>query len=149
MYSKSQRNITLHHAVLVLNFATLSTIASIAAAPMVPIWRRVRHGGKSAESYDREVEDRTRGRIILSFALLAQIVMQWLWAIIIFVDPFYAQNPVSAGLLKYVFSLTSDLLSSAPDLHTSSSLVATRPQMKSMTISESGPFGYFFVSVAV
>ncbi|KAI0345541.1 hypothetical protein BDW22DRAFT_1481783 [Trametopsis cervina] len=37
--SKLQGNLTLHHATLILNFATLSTISSLAVAPLLPIWR--------------------------------------------------------------------------------------------------------------
>ncbi|KAF8315132.1 hypothetical protein DL93DRAFT_922422 [Clavulina sp. PMI_390] len=38
MWQKFHQNITLHDAVLVLNFATLSCVASIAVAPMCDIW---------------------------------------------------------------------------------------------------------------
>jgi hypothetical protein len=80
--------------VLVLNFSTLSTIAAVAAAPMVPIWRRVTGMDRQGEAFSRETEDRTRGRIILSIALLTTIVLQWCWAVIMFVHPYYAQIPV-------------------------------------------------------
>ncbi|KAI0698128.1 hypothetical protein BC835DRAFT_691448 [Cytidiella melzeri] len=46
--SKQQQNLTLHHATLVLNFVTLSTISSLAVAPMLPIWRL-----SPAEYYER------------------------------------------------------------------------------------------------
>ncbi|KAG8956109.1 hypothetical protein FRC03_010953, partial [Tulasnella sp. 419] len=39
LIQKFQGALSLHHATLVLNFATLSTISSLAVAPMVPIWR--------------------------------------------------------------------------------------------------------------
>ncbi|KAG8923144.1 hypothetical protein FRC00_006573 [Tulasnella sp. 408] len=94
--SKMQRELTLHHATLVLNFCTLSTIASVAAAPMVPIWRVVvKRRGSDPAAFRQEQDERARGRIILSLALLAQIVLQWIWAVMMFVDPFYAQNPCS------------------------------------------------------
>ncbi|KAG8913869.1 hypothetical protein FRC01_004345, partial [Tulasnella sp. 417] len=98
--SKMQRELTLHHATLVLNFCTLSTIASVAAAPMVPIWRIVRRkGGSDVAAFQKEQDERARGRIILSLALLAQIVLQWIWAVVMFVDPFYAQNPCSGDTI--------------------------------------------------
>ncbi|KAG8924622.1 hypothetical protein FRC00_004912 [Tulasnella sp. 408] len=93
--SKLQRELTLHHATLVLNFCTLSTIASVAAAPMVPIWRVVKRRGSDPAVFRQKQDERARGRIILSMALLAQIVLQWIWAVMMFVDPFYAQNPCS------------------------------------------------------
>ncbi|KIO25894.1 hypothetical protein M407DRAFT_24748, partial [Tulasnella calospora MUT 4182] len=86
--SKMQRELTLHHATLVLNFCTLSTIASVAAAPMVPIWRVVRRRrGSDVATYQQEQDERARGRIILSLALGAQIVLQWIWTVLMFVDP--------------------------------------------------------------
>ncbi|KAG8899191.1 hypothetical protein FRB99_006883 [Tulasnella sp. 403] len=94
MIQKFQRQLTLHHAVLVLNFATLSTIATMASAPMVPIWRAVkRDKSMTKESYRQQVHSKTQGRTILSLALLAQIILQWTWTAIIFVDPYYAQPP--------------------------------------------------------
>ncbi|KAG9018851.1 hypothetical protein FRB90_008964 [Tulasnella sp. 427] len=90
--AKMQRQLTLHHAVLVLDFATLSTIASIAAAPMVPIWRVL---SKDEIEFQGELEERARGRIILSLALGAQIVLQWVWTVLMLVDPFYTQNACS------------------------------------------------------
>lgn len=91
-----QRELTLHHATLVLNFSTLSTIASVAAAPMVPIWRVIRKKkGSDDVAFQKEQEERARGRIILSLALGSQIVLQWIWTVLMFVNPFYAQNPVS------------------------------------------------------
>ncbi|KAG9018849.1 hypothetical protein FRB90_008962 [Tulasnella sp. 427] len=101
--SKMQRELTLHHATLVLNFSTLSTIASVAAAPMVPIWRVIRKKrGSSEVAFQQEQDERARGRIILSLALGAQIVLQWIWTVLMFVDPFYAQNPCS-GDTKIVY----------------------------------------------
>ncbi|KAG9045303.1 hypothetical protein FS837_006538 [Tulasnella sp. UAMH 9824] len=98
--SKIQRELTLHHATLVLNFCTLSTIASVAAAPMVPIWRVVvKRRGSDAAAFRQEQDERARGRVILSLALLAQIVLQWIWAVMMFVDPFYAQNPCSGDTI--------------------------------------------------
>ncbi|KAG8949120.1 hypothetical protein FRC04_009066 [Tulasnella sp. 424] len=93
--AKFKSELTLHHATLVLNFATLSTVASVAAAPMVPIWRVLRKKkGEDQDAFRKELEERARGRIILSLALGAQIVLQWIWTVLMFVDPFYDQNPV-------------------------------------------------------
>ncbi|CCL99762.1 uncharacterized protein FIBRA_01784 [Fibroporia radiculosa] len=36
---KIQGSITLHHSILVLNYATLSCISSLAIAPILPVWR--------------------------------------------------------------------------------------------------------------
>ncbi|KIO27520.1 hypothetical protein M407DRAFT_23209 [Tulasnella calospora MUT 4182] len=91
--SKMEGELTLHHATLVLNFCTLSTIASAATAPMVPIWRVVRRGrGSDVAAFRQEQDERARGRIILSLALGAQIVLQWSWTVVMFVDPFYKQE---------------------------------------------------------
>ncbi|KAG9011072.1 hypothetical protein FRB90_007506 [Tulasnella sp. 427] len=94
--AKIKRQLTLHHATLILNFSTLSTIASVAAAPMVPIWRVLRKAkNEDQDEFRRELEERARGRIILSLALGAQIVLQWIWTVLMFVEPFYNQNPCS------------------------------------------------------
>lgn len=98
MIQKLQRQLTLHHAILVLNFATLSTIASLASAPMVPIWRgsKKRARNRAAEAKRQEEEfKKSQGRKILSYAILCQIILQWTWAVLLFVDPYYAQAPVS------------------------------------------------------
>ncbi|KAG8922841.1 hypothetical protein FRC01_013538 [Tulasnella sp. 417] len=96
LYSKMQRELTLHHATLVLNFCTLSTIVSVAAAPMVPIWRIPRRRrGSDVAAFQQEQDERARGRIILSLALLAQIVLQWIWTVFMFVYPVYAQKRCS------------------------------------------------------
>ncbi|KIO25897.1 hypothetical protein M407DRAFT_24750 [Tulasnella calospora MUT 4182] len=101
--AKMKRELTLHHATLVLNFATLSTVASVAVAPMVPIWRVLRKSkGEEEIAFRKVLEERARGRIILSVALGAQIVLQWIWTVLMFVDPFYAQNPCS-GETKIVY----------------------------------------------
>ncbi|KIO28097.1 hypothetical protein M407DRAFT_72334, partial [Tulasnella calospora MUT 4182] len=103
MIQKFQEQMTLHHATLVLNFATLSTIATVATAPMVPIWRKTDSAAQIAEAYKRASrgekkaaeENSRRGRIVLSVVLLAQIILQWTWAVIIFVHPYYGQAPCS------------------------------------------------------
>lgn len=97
--SKMKNELTLHHATLVLNFATLSTITSVSSAPMVPIWRRVNKKGKTRGAITREEADKTRGRIILSLALLMQIVLQWAWTVLMFVNPYYAQAPCSPSTI--------------------------------------------------
>ncbi|KAG8895457.1 hypothetical protein FRC01_012352, partial [Tulasnella sp. 417] len=103
MIQKFQEQMTLHHATLVLNFATLSTIATVATAPMVPIWRKQDGAAEIAEAYKRASrgekraaeENSRRGRIVLSIVLLAQIILQWAWAVIVFVHPYYGQAPCS------------------------------------------------------
>lgn len=76
----------------------MSTVASLASAPMVPIWRGAqKHGrGRAAEkAFEAEEHHKTQGRKVLSFAVLTQIILQWVWAVLLFVDPYYAQVPVS------------------------------------------------------
>ncbi|KAG8986978.1 hypothetical protein FRB94_002316 [Tulasnella sp. JGI-2019a] len=107
---KTQQNITLHHSVLVLNFATLSCVASLASAPLVPIWRGVRRPGESSEEFAKEQLERTQGRKVLSFAILAQIILQWVWSVLLFVNPYYAQTPCSGSTVIVFFfgSYTAD-----------------------------------------
>ncbi|KAF8315136.1 hypothetical protein DL93DRAFT_922417 [Clavulina sp. PMI_390] len=57
---KSRQNMTLHDAVLVLNFITLSSVASIAVAPMSDIWRqspRSRHSLTQSSSPNSAVSN--------------------------------------------------------------------------------------------
>lgn len=96
---KAQQNLTLHHAVLVLNFATLSCVASLSSAPLVPIWRGMKKKDETMEQFRREELQKTQGRKVLSFALLTQIILQWVWAVLLFVDPYYAQVPVRPSRL--------------------------------------------------
>lgn len=58
------------------------------------MWRRVLTKGKTIEAYDYEVGNKIRGRAIHYCALLVQIILQWTWAALFFVDPYYAQAPV-------------------------------------------------------
>lgn len=120
MIQKFQEQMTLHHATLVLNFATLSTIATVATAPMVPIWRKKDSAAQIAEEYKRASrgekraaeENSRRGRIVLSIVLLAQIILQWAWAVIVFVHPYYGQAPVrDPGWPTKSFLLTVSLVS--------------------------------------
>ncbi|KAG8906596.1 hypothetical protein FRC01_007951 [Tulasnella sp. 417] len=72
---------------------------------MVPIWRVLRKKHEDIEEvFQKELEERARGRIILSLALGAQIVLQWTWTVLMFVDPFYAQNPCSAETIIAYFA---------------------------------------------
>ncbi|EJU00576.1 hypothetical protein DACRYDRAFT_100710 [Dacryopinax primogenitus] len=96
---KAQGNLTLFHASLVLNFATLSTLASLAVAPRCTVWRAEDKGsGRKRE---------TRGRVVLSLALVIQLirnqlVLQWSWAVYMFTSPSYAQ-PVCNGPTLLLF----------------------------------------------
>jgi len=121
MIQKKGINLTLYHATLALNFATLSSLASLAAAPMCPIWREqgleqplvLRELEKKAQenpsaSVPYEDEDGnivdgenhhgprkkevTYRRIVLSLALLAQVGLQWAYAGLLFTSPYYAQQ---------------------------------------------------------
>ena len=89
MIQKLQGSLTLYHATLILNFATLSTVASLCVAPLVQIWRRGKKFGppssktnhkttlgglaRKAMKVKREREKGFRGRIALSVALLVQV----------------------------------------------------------------------------
>ncbi|CAL1713781.1 unnamed protein product [Somion occarium] len=118
---KVNHTLTLHHATLIMNFATLSCISSFAVAPMLPIWRL-----RPSEYYAQELarnavhdaggDDQSniiespfyinrqkkhikaaqnRERVILALALLTQVVLQWTWGIILFVSPTYSQKECS------------------------------------------------------
>lgn len=47
------------------------------------------------EEFRKEELQKTQGRKVLSFAIFTQIILQWVWAVLLFVDPYYAQVPVS------------------------------------------------------
>ncbi|OBZ71733.1 hypothetical protein A0H81_08882 [Grifola frondosa] len=88
--------ITLHHATLVLNFATLSCISSLVVAPILPIWqltpeeycvRRLALDDDAAEGAiidEKRIKQleaaQSKERLILALALLTQVVLQWAWA---------------------------------------------------------------------
>jgi hypothetical protein len=76
LVQKWKGTLTLHHATLVMNFATLSTLASLAAAPRCSIWR-------SETSRKRYVKEGKVGRIILSVALLFQVSLSSLIFVIL------------------------------------------------------------------
>lgn len=44
IYQKSMQALTLYHATQVLNFATFSTVTSLAVAPLCDIWRETEPG---------------------------------------------------------------------------------------------------------
>lgn len=131
MVSKAGGNLTLHHATLVLNFATLSCISSLAVAPMLPIWRlspgeyyeqeRQRHalilGDGGAEVNQTIIESsmwsnvrkrevkraQRRARLVLSLAILIQVLMQWAWAIYMFVSWTYSQPECNGSTWLFLF----------------------------------------------
>ncbi|KJA13145.1 hypothetical protein HYPSUDRAFT_73135 [Hypholoma sublateritium FD-334 SS-4] len=122
---KRQRQLSIYHATLVLNFATFSSIVSLAVAPMCTIWRerpvedytillpddiqitvydegeeiQVDQPNQSFNVPQRKVH---RQRLVLSLALVTQIALQWTWAVMLFTDPEYAQkacNPYTIVML--------------------------------------------------
>ncbi|KAJ3549372.1 hypothetical protein NM688_g5182 [Phlebia brevispora] len=133
--ARQQSQLTLYHGTLILNFATLSSISSLAVAPMLPIWRL-----SPAEYYRHELEQhmlhppgdeghdanhtvvtspfyvnikkrelkaaQKRARIVLSLAILIQVALQWTWGIYLFVSPNYSQQECS-GDTKIVMYLMS------------------------------------------
>ncbi|EKM48053.1 uncharacterized protein PHACADRAFT_214972, partial [Phanerochaete carnosa HHB-10118-sp] len=138
MVSKASGNLTLHHATLVLNFATLSCISSLAVAPMLPIWRLTpgeyfeqdrqqhalglsasgdKHGRATAALNRRIVESaalrnarkrevkraQRRARMVLSLALLIQVVLQWAWGVYLFTAWTYSQPACSADTTLVLF----------------------------------------------
>ncbi|KZP05942.1 hypothetical protein FIBSPDRAFT_1053818 [Athelia psychrophila] len=119
---KKQKTLTLYHATLVLNFATFSSISSLAVAPLCTVWRQIDnkdHPGHVSHTITPNQRSlplpvlthqlvapppapvkttepqRHRARIILSFALIAQISLQWAWATYLFTSPYYAQEACS------------------------------------------------------
>ncbi|TFK33225.1 hypothetical protein BDQ12DRAFT_445479 [Crucibulum laeve] len=128
---KKQHLLSLYHATLVLNFATFSSLVSLAVAPMCTVWRQhedelvlLPFDGREVANPEAEVaffgeEGRAdaahrmltniprrkvhRQRIVLSLALLTQISLQWAWAILLFTDPNYAQTVCSAPTNVLIF----------------------------------------------
>ncbi|PIL34876.1 hypothetical protein GSI_02663 [Ganoderma sinense ZZ0214-1] len=133
MVQKQTQSITLHHAILTLNFATLSCISSLAVAPTLSIWRltpqqyyakRLAHdmldAGDESDTRHRMVTDaveqittgrhkrrveraQNRQRIFLAFALLIQVVLQWAWGVVLFVSPVYSQANCSGDTALIFF----------------------------------------------
>ncbi|GJE92576.1 hypothetical protein PsYK624_087310 [Phanerochaete sordida] len=134
--SKANGNLTLHHATLVLNFATLSCISTLAVAPILPIWRlspgqyfeqeRERHALLLPEAensfHDRKQElfesafssniikdqvkqAQRRGRLVLSLAILIQVVLQWTWGIYLFVSWNYSQPECNGDTILLIFMM--------------------------------------------
>ncbi|KAH9849493.1 hypothetical protein C2E23DRAFT_888205 [Lenzites betulinus] len=125
MVQKGNQSITLHHAILTMNFATLSCISSLAVAPTLSIWRLspekyytrqlARYVLDSTTQEDRSPtrissKDRTRiqraqskQRLFLAIALLTQVVLQWAWGVVLFVSPSYSQTNCSGDTILMFF----------------------------------------------
>ncbi|KAI0823273.1 hypothetical protein BC628DRAFT_1325548 [Trametes gibbosa] len=125
MVQKGNQSITLHHATLTMNFATLSCISSLAVAPTLSIWRLspekyytrqiARYVLDSTAQEDRSPtrissKDRTRiqraqskQRLFLAVALLTQVVLQWAWGVVLFVSPSYSQTNCSGDTILLFF----------------------------------------------
>ncbi|KAI0691140.1 hypothetical protein C8T65DRAFT_85834 [Cerioporus squamosus] len=141
MVQKMNQSITLHHAVLTLNFATLSCISSLAVAPTLSIWRltpREYYAKRLArdildddeDHQDRMITDavdtmtgrhrkrieraQSRQRLILAIAILTQVVLQWAWGIWLFVSPVYSQTNCSGktGLIFFLYRFTAEYVNS-------------------------------------
>ncbi|KAF8969148.1 hypothetical protein BDZ97DRAFT_1915511 [Flammula alnicola] len=128
---KRQQLLSVYHATLVLNFATFSSVVSLAVAPMCTVWRQGSQDElDSALQNDEhpEIEVAIYGeegqpikvdaseplsniprrkvhqhRLILSLALLMQVALQWTWAIILFTDPEYAQKACNPDTIVLLF----------------------------------------------
>ncbi|CDO72293.1 hypothetical protein BN946_scf184970.g145 [Trametes cinnabarina] len=128
MVQKGNQSITLHHATLTMNFATLSCISSLAVAPTLSIWRlstesyyirqlahhvlniTFQEGSQTGNGPVLEEKDRTRiqraqgkQRLFLALALLTQVVLQWAWGIVLFVSPVYSQTNCSGDTALIFF----------------------------------------------
>ncbi|OJT02168.1 hypothetical protein TRAPUB_7283 [Trametes pubescens] len=125
MVQKGNQTITLHHATLALNFATLSCISSLAVAPTLSIWRLspesyynrqlARHvldtihedraSPARISSKDKAKIQRAQGkqRLFLAIALLTQVVLQWAWGVVLFVSPVYSQMNCSGDTTLIFF----------------------------------------------
>ncbi|EIW52348.1 uncharacterized protein TRAVEDRAFT_156445 [Trametes versicolor FP-101664 SS1] len=131
MVQKGNQSITLHHATLTLNFATLSCISSLAVAPTLSIWRlspesyynrqlarhvldtihEDRDSPTRISSKDKAKVQKAQGkqRLFLAIALLTQVVLQWAWGVVLFVSPAYSQKNCSGGttLIFFLASFTA------------------------------------------
>ncbi|KAI8986292.1 hypothetical protein BD414DRAFT_546366 [Trametes punicea] len=128
MVQKGNQAITLHHATLTMNFATLSCISSLAVAPTLSIWRLTPEGyyvrqlahhvlnitfqegsghNEVALFRDRDrtkiQEAQSKQRLFLALALLVQVVLQWAWGVILFVSPVYSQTNCSGDTILIFF----------------------------------------------
>ncbi|KIM83250.1 hypothetical protein PILCRDRAFT_819493 [Piloderma croceum F 1598] len=132
---KKQGALTLYHATLVLNFATFSSISSLAVAPLCTVWRQIDNKdhprynkvqtpnlrsiplpiSTSEETYHQDaamqlaktttIPQRRRSRVILSLALIAQVSLQWAWATYLFTSPYYAQQACNAYTTVVLFGV--------------------------------------------
>ncbi|KAF8320588.1 uncharacterized protein EI90DRAFT_3158108 [Cantharellus anzutake] len=125
---KYQRNLSLHHATIVLNFSTLSCVTSLAVAPMCSLWHPpslpvgpgASSEGHASSRNDGSIDDygspwrpslttdqekqNKRSRIVLSVALLLQISLQWYWTINLFTSHTYAQPWASGDTILMFFA---------------------------------------------
>ncbi|KAJ3536379.1 hypothetical protein NM688_g6847 [Phlebia brevispora] len=122
---KANQSLSLHHAVLIMNFATLSCISSLATAPKLPLWRlrtdeyiaqklvpRTDFQSMNLNLLSQQVGNilskqfssqaklnvknaQMRERLIFVLSLSAQVLLQWTWGIILFVSPEYSQQSCS------------------------------------------------------
>ncbi|KAL4247912.1 hypothetical protein ABKN59_006787 [Abortiporus biennis] len=131
---KYRNLLSLHHATLVLVFATLSCISSLTAAPMLPIWRLsppeyyaqelhahilpdvpddehdIFQDAAFVNRHKKTIKDnQTRQRKLLALALMIQVLLQWTWGIILFVSPSYAQQACSynTNLVLFLYPFTT------------------------------------------
>ncbi|KZT34472.1 hypothetical protein SISSUDRAFT_1122235 [Sistotremastrum suecicum HHB10207 ss-3] len=126
IYQKSMQALTLYHATQVLNFATFSTVTSLAVAPLCDIWRETEPGqvAEQENQFDGDAgfadpdaseddperrlkkirESKTQtSRALLSASFIMQISLQWTWCIILFTSPTYAQTPCSGSTFVFLF----------------------------------------------
>ncbi|KAG8992141.1 hypothetical protein FRB94_011942 [Tulasnella sp. JGI-2019a] len=102
LLQKAQVNMTLHHAYIVAGLGTLSSVSSLATAPMVPIWRGRRQATRLDAVYAIDDAESERGRVVLAVALMIQIVLVFAWVTLLFVNPQYAQ-PECSGITLLVW----------------------------------------------
>ncbi|KDR78824.1 hypothetical protein GALMADRAFT_224071 [Galerina marginata CBS 339.88] len=123
---KKHQALSLYHATLILNFATFSSVVSLAVAPMCTVWRdgpseedefHTLYPALEVDIYGEESPpvqsspDLTnlpkrkvhRQRLILSLALLMQVSLQWTWAIMLFTDTEYYQAACAPDTILLLF----------------------------------------------
>ncbi|KAH9481291.1 hypothetical protein JR316_0005813 [Psilocybe cubensis] len=118
LIQKRNRQLSIYHATLVLNFATFSSIVSLAVAPMCTVWRPAGDPelpalifGEEGRTLSNDAEPLTnlpknkvhRQRLVLSLALLTQVALQWAWTITLFTDPEYYQKACIPSTIVVLF----------------------------------------------
>ncbi|KAF9477188.1 hypothetical protein BDN70DRAFT_128426 [Pholiota conissans] len=125
---KRQHQLSIYHATLVLNFATFSSLVSLAVAPMCTVWRESTEEDEDDTLRPAPEDEVTilgeegepvvdsalplsnlpqrkshRQRLILSLILVTQVTLQWTWVAMLFTDPLYAQKACTSSTVVLLF----------------------------------------------